>query len=391
MALHNASLDNYGTLAASGVIDSAIVGEAGDAYITNRSGAQFDAKAGFAFKAGDGYLANEGLLNISGAGTATITARFSNNGWTVDVASGTTALFEKKAEQFSGNFNLSGGTARVVNGVGDVLNIYNGTIGGNGTVDGNLALGKQDDDILSPSIRPGNEGQTDGVLSITKSFEIFSDWGGVDITYGAPEKCSKIVVKTGWAHLKGVLTMIPAPGTPNPLPANQFPYDILINESSFETSGAFLRYREGRVFSMRGRNFWITYKTSRMPNPNTQNDVAIYQTSKIDGNVWHDGDMDGLQNGGPYAESEMTGIYVTVRLYDAETDELLAETTTDDRGRYTFDDVDAGDYYLEFLPPDNWRLNLQDADPEDILDSDPDRNTRKTAVFTLDPGEVDDT
>jgi uncharacterized repeat protein (TIGR01451 family) len=93
--------------------------------------------------------------------------------------------------------------------------------------------------------------------------------------------------------------------------------------------------------------------------------------------VWLDADHDGVQDAG---EQPLGG--VTVRLLDADGDEL-ATTTTDADGWYAFGGLDAGDYVVEFVQPAGYRFSrpLQGTDP--AADSDADRATGRSAVVHL--------
>ncbi len=99
--------------------------------------------------------------------------------------------------------------------------------------------------------------------------------------------------------------------------------------------------------------------------------------------VWHDENMDGLQ------QAEEMGIAgVTVNLYDC-LDNLLATTTTNEDGYYLFGNLDAGDYYVEFIAPEGYVYTMRDVGGDDNVDSDADPATGITICTTLDEGEVD--
>ncbi len=108
--------------------------------------------------------------------------------------------------------------------------------------------------------------------------------------------------------------------------------------------------------------------------------------------VWVDRDRDGIQDAG---EEGLQG--VDVKLYTFA-ESLLASTTSDQDGWYGFTDVPAGDYYLEFSAPvemtfhDEYgeviefryiHLTIADQGVDDAVDSDPDPETGRTAVFSL--------
>jgi len=99
--------------------------------------------------------------------------------------------------------------------------------------------------------------------------------------------------------------------------------------------------------------------------------------------VWHDMDMDGIQDEG---EPGIEG--VTVELYNCR-DEYLDEMMTDANGMYLFDELMAGDYYVKFMLPMGYVFTMQDAGMDDALDSDADPTTGMTVCTTLDEGETD--
>jgi hypothetical protein len=100
--------------------------------------------------------------------------------------------------------------------------------------------------------------------------------------------------------------------------------------------------------------------------------------------VWHDVNINGLQDDGASA-----GIAdVTVNLYD-DTDALLHTTQTDSSGYYIFNNLEAGDYYVEFVLPADYFFSPQDRGADDEVDSDADPTTGKTITTTLESGETD--
>jgi len=99
--------------------------------------------------------------------------------------------------------------------------------------------------------------------------------------------------------------------------------------------------------------------------------------------VWLDADADGIQD-----ETEAGVAGVTVNLYSSD-NTLVDTTTTDSAGLYLFDDLTPGDYYVEFIAPTDYEFTLQDAAENDLLDSDADSVTGRTAVTTLVSGEHD--
>ncbi|MEO1085011.1 MAG: SdrD B-like domain-containing protein, partial [Acidobacteriota bacterium] len=114
-------------------------------------------------------------------------------------------------------------------------------------------------------------------------------------------------------------------------------------------------------------------------------DAGLVPDASIGNRVWLD-DGDGIQTGGEVGVGN-----VTVRLYDAS-DALLGTTATDSGGHYAFS-PGPGDYYLEFLLPDDTAFAPRDQGggtaEADQLDRDVIAATGTTTVFTLGPGQVD--
>jgi hypothetical protein len=98
--------------------------------------------------------------------------------------------------------------------------------------------------------------------------------------------------------------------------------------------------------------------------------------------VWIDSNGDGVQDG-----AELGAPEVTVKVF-TESGTSVAEIQTNNQGYYSFEDLESGRYYLEFIPKDEYVLTIQDA-TGDELDSDPDPFSRRTEVFEYTKGEDD--
>ena len=121
------------------------------------------------------------------------------------------------------------------------------------------------------------------------------------------------------------------------------------------------------------------------PANNTDSDTDSV-TASLGDFVWLDEDADGVQDSGELGVSD-----VLVRLYDLN-NTLVATTTTDANGIYTFTNLIPGDYHVQFVPPTGYLLSPQDSSSTtDALDSDADPTTGATIPTTLDPGEHDPT
>jgi hypothetical protein len=93
--------------------------------------------------------------------------------------------------------------------------------------------------------------------------------------------------------------------------------------------------------------------------------------------VWLDLNRNGLQDPG---ETGVTS--VPVRLFTAE-GTLVRETTTNDQGLYLFTGLNPGQYYVEFVLPDNFAVTEPNVGDNEEIDSDADPVTGRTAVFDL--------
>ena len=99
--------------------------------------------------------------------------------------------------------------------------------------------------------------------------------------------------------------------------------------------------------------------------------------------IFEDTDGDGFQD---LDEVGVPG--VRIELYN-DRDILLDITFSDDDGRYIFDDVPPGDYYIRIDSPDGFLTTDAHQSDNTSTDSDVDNSngTGTTAVFTLQPGE----
>jgi uncharacterized repeat protein (TIGR01451 family) len=102
--------------------------------------------------------------------------------------------------------------------------------------------------------------------------------------------------------------------------------------------------------------------------------------------VWFDENCDGIQEAVPVPVPN-----VTVRLYTAN-NELKETTTTDAQGRYLFDNLEPGQYFVEFVKPVDPQFNRfapvkQGTDL--AIDSDADLTTGRAETTQLVEGETD--
>ncbi|MCB0559738.1 MAG: hypothetical protein KDD09_12385, partial [Phaeodactylibacter sp.] len=126
---------------------------------------------------------------------------------------------------------------------------------------------------------------------------------------------------------------------------------------------------------------------------NCNNDISNIVTLTVEASatlgdfVFEDLDADGIQDTGEPGIAN-----VTVNLLD-ENGIQLSTTTTDVNGLYSFPDLCAGNYIVEFINPGGGfiattQLNTNGDDPND---SDADPNTGQTSIIDLVPGQNDPT
>mgnify|MGYP005847670249 CR=1 FL=1 len=114
-------------------------------------------------------------------------------------------------------------------------------------------------------------------------------------------------------------------------------------------------------------------------------DAGIFETpiASIGDKVWNDLNQNGIQDNG-----EVGIPYVVVKLHDCN-GTIIATTITDANGNYLFSNLNPGDYYVEFVLPNDYVFTMQDQGIDDLLDSDVDSNTGITACTTLSANEND--
>ena len=113
-------------------------------------------------------------------------------------------------------------------------------------------------------------------------------------------------------------------------------------------------------------------------------DAGIMPLSKLGDTVFLDCNGDGVQNP---TEEGVSGI--KVELFDND-DNLIMITTTDANGKYVFDGIFPGDYYVRFINGD-FEFTLNGVGGDSTLDSDVDNSNGPgtTALVNLSPGECD--
>jgi uncharacterized repeat protein (TIGR01451 family) len=109
-------------------------------------------------------------------------------------------------------------------------------------------------------------------------------------------------------------------------------------------------------------------------------DFGFWLPASLGDRVWLDVDRNGQQDAG---EAGVAG--VTVTLYDGS-GAVIATTTTDANGNYSFTQLIPGTYSVGFTLPNGYGWTLRDVG-SDGGDSDADPATGRTGSYTLAPGE----
>ena len=151
------------------------------------------------------------------------------------------------------------------------------------------------------------------------------------------------------------------------------------------------REKDSDVYKNADRRF-VTEETTLIAGQNSLEwDMGIFKTvcppskAVVGDLVWSDVNKNGIQDIG---ESGIEGIKVA--LYNYNTDEKIATTTTNENGNYEFTSIDIGEYYLIFDIPTGYFVSPQDQSDSDAIDSDTNSEGR-TDVITLQAGKINST
>lgn len=112
-------------------------------------------------------------------------------------------------------------------------------------------------------------------------------------------------------------------------------------------------------------------------------DFGFYPLASLGNRVWYDEDMNGVQDPG-----ELNVPNVVVKLLD-QAGNVLQTTTTDENGRYLFENLPAGTYVVCFeldSLPTGYQVTATNAGADDAQDSDANASG-KTGAVTLGPGD----
>jgi DNA-directed RNA polymerase II subunit RPB1 len=118
----------------------------------------------------------------------------------------------------------------------------------------------------------------------------------------------------------------------------------------------------------------VLYNTPKAAEPEPAKTYAVGDV------VWIDADNDGIQD-----DSEQVLPGVTVQLM--QDGKVIGSTTTDDRGRYMFDELSAGQYQVRFILTEKqsavYSFTRANAGTDDTVESDADTDTGLTATIVL--------
>lgn len=128
-----------------------------------------------------------------------------------------------------------------------------------------------------------------------------------------------------------------------------------------------------------GRSAWVTLQSGQQ---DTAQDAGAYKTATLGDFVWLDRDGDGVQD---KSEKGVGGVQVSLYTADGR---LLATTTTDRLGRYSFSALKPGSYYLVYSLPKNYKFTVNNLMASIDLNSDV-NPAGQTQIFDLVSGQVD--
>ena len=96
-------------------------------------------------------------------------------------------------------------------------------------------------------------------------------------------------------------------------------------------------------------------------------DFGLVRLVSVGSTVFSDDNNNGVQDPNEDTLGDK-GKMVTVQLFDADTGQLVATTTTDADGSYIFTDLLPGDYFIEVTPPDTAPISSDGAGGDDQVD-----------------------
>jgi protocatechuate 3,4-dioxygenase beta subunit len=154
-------------------------------------------------------------------------------------------------------------------------------------------------------------------------------------------------------------------------------YKVQVDASNFSAGGALAGY----VSTTGGE-----VQTNTVTNADVMTYDFGYWTASIGNFVWNDLNGNGLQEGG---EPGLSGVAVTLLGSDGTT--VLGNTTTDASGLYSFTNLLAGTYSVQFSVPSGFIFTTKNAGSDITIDSNANTATGKTDPITLAAGATDNT
>ncbi|MGE5353433.1 MAG: SdrD B-like domain-containing protein [Acidobacteriota bacterium] len=129
----------------------------------------------------------------------------------------------------------------------------------------------------------------------------------------------------------------------------------------------------------------ITLADGYMQNKNIDAGMVLKEIKKasLGDLVWRDKDEDGIQDDGL---NEPGLPNVMVELYASGSNTLIQTDITDSKGKYLFENLTPGRYYVKFILPEGFKFTKMDRDG-DNFDSDADPVTGKTTDINLGSGD----
>ncbi len=172
-------------------------------------------------------------------------------------------------------------------------------------------------------------------------------------------------------------------------PANSPNNDVNDNDDGTKITGQTIRSKAIELgnFTEPTGDGDLTTGTDADKNSNLTIDFGIFKAAQIGDLVWSDTNKDGIQQA-----SETAGVpNVIIKLYDGTGTTLIATTTSDANGNYTFDNVIPGTYTVEFVKSsigagNNFSPKGAGTDP--LKNSDADPVTGKSSPFTVTEGQT---
>ncbi|MFA9396882.1 MAG: SdrD B-like domain-containing protein [Clostridiaceae bacterium] len=114
-------------------------------------------------------------------------------------------------------------------------------------------------------------------------------------------------------------------------------------------------------------------------------DAGLYKLASIGDYVWKDTNLNGLQ------DAEEKGLKeVVVNLYDG-LGNLVKTTKTDENGKYEFINLVPGQYQVEFITPEKYKITLQKQGSDLSKDSNVDKLTGRSGNLFVKSGENNET